>query len=468
MRVLLANLKLFYQCRALWLIYFLVASSLFWTCFFRGSRDDAAVISFTWMGTICGISLAVGAMVAIVQMGVIAAPLSFCLPEHRIVLRKLVLLVGLVLCLLVLSLEFAKAPPTSLSPAFLSGVSLTAYFAGVSIGPMFRYGSMGGILGAIFLPMVGTLLDLERSRVFVATTASGIAAILLGVVSAVAVWLWLGRTDLFRRRCGRPWLDASLWWDPAAREKYRWMVASSRERPVSGGRADRLLLGIVTRCRNGNVAKYVWGRLYTWLLPGAGGRPCLGFVSLYGLGSVALAWHMWGDPLFIAFAALFAGEIPGHSPLHSSMLVAGGRRERFWATMASILILGAILTLSVILAFETVVVVVGAHVFAEPLRAGHPELLTDRQMPLNLRFIFLLLALFPIGRFLEVRLCRSRGWMVFAQTALMAPLIWLIVFQRAWSLAIPVECVAPAFVLSWVLCTYGVYRIAMRSDLGRK
>ena len=90
MRVLLANLKLFYQCRALWLLYVFVAFNLLSLGGmslglhpFRGSVGAAEGVSFIWMSIICAVSLAVGAIVATVQMGVIAAPLSFCLPDHR-------------------------------------------------------------------------------------------------------------------------------------------------------------------------------------------------------------------------------------------------------------------------------------------------------------------------------------------------------------------------------------------------
>ena len=390
------------------------------------------------MSIICAVSLAVGAIVAIVQMGVIAAPFLFCLPEHRMVPAGCWFFSwGLVLSSpgAVAGVRQGRShePVRGVS---VRGASLTAYFAGVQASASMlqrrsgRVDRPGGHL--CVYPMGGALLDLEPHReVFVATTTSGITAILLGVLSAVAVWLWLGWTDLFRRRCGRPWLDVSLVWDPAAREKYRWAGESLPRAPALASRGERFFLGTMARCRDGARPSASGAGSTCGCCPGAGGRLYLGFASLFGLGSVALAWYMRGEPFLIALVAVLAGEILGHSPLHSSMLVAGGRRERFWVTMASILILGVTLTLSVVLAFETVVLVVGWHAFAEPLRAGHPELFTDRQTPLNLRFIFLLLALFPISRLLEVRLCRSRGWMTFVQTALIFPLAWFYPVQAS-------------------------------------
>ena len=383
-------------------------------------------------------------------------------------MRKLVLLVGLILMLLVLSLESAKAPPTSLSPAYLSGVSLTAYFAGVSISLVFRYG-LAVALGATFLlPMSGTMLNLKGPKEFIATTASAGVAILLGVASAVGVWLWLGRTDLFRRRCGRPWLDVSLLWNPAAREKYRWAGESPRERSVPASRGDEFLLGTMTRCKDGSTAKYIWGRLYTWLLPGAGGRLYTAFMGFFGLVSAALAWYMAdAGPFFIANIAMLPGAILGYSPINSPLLVVGGRRERFWATMTSIVVLGIVLTLSVTLMFVTMGLV-GIRTLPESLSVGHPDSILRQETPMNLRLVVLLLALFPLSRLLEVKFHRKRFLPVLAQMIVVFPVIWLDLFGCIRLMAIPPGYVALAFVSSWVLCTYGVYRIAMRSDLGRK
>lgn len=186
MRVLLVNLKLFYQCRPLWSTYihvtfFLLIIGGALPHLFRSNLGDAEGISFTWMGIICAISMAVGTIVATMQMGVISTPLSFCLPDHRVVFRKLVLLVGLVLSLVVLLIEFANAPPLSLSPVFLFGLSLAVYFAGVGISLASRYGLMGVAFGGLFLPMGGILLDLKEPKEFVAITVPAVALILLGV-----------------------------------------------------------------------------------------------------------------------------------------------------------------------------------------------------------------------------------------------------------------------------------------------
>ncbi len=473
MRVLLANLKFFYQCRGLWSIYFLVTSVLVFTGVgfrthpFWGLLGDTEGIPFAWMGVICAVSLAVGAIVVDLQMGVISAPLSFCLPDYRIVLRKLVSLVGLVLSLLVLLIGYAMDSFTELSPLYLFGISLVAYFGTVSIGLASRYGVMGIALGAGILPMIGTLLDFERSSGVVPTTASTVVAILLGTGGAVAVWQWLGRPELFRRRCGRPWQGLSGVWDAAAREKYRWLLVSPRGRPAPDATIGRFLLDMMTKCEPGSTAKYVWGRLYTWLLPGAGGRLLIGSVGLLGPASVALAWYLRGEPLAIALMVVLPGAILYPSPLHSSLLVAGGRRERFLAAMGSIVILGTILSLSVILAFEIVTAVIGVHVFAEPLRPGYPKSLTGRETPLNLRLIVLLLSLFPISRLLEVKFGRKLVWVSTSQTALFFPVIWLVIWRRTWLLAIPLGYIALIFILSWVLCAYGVYRVAMGSDLVR-
>lgn len=473
MRILLANLRLYCQWGRLWALYVFVAFILIIPGVLhlvRSNHGDGEGIPFAWVGLVCGVGLAIGTIVVSVQIWITSKPLSFCLPNHRTVSREIVFLVGLVLSLLLVSIALAGDSSLSLSPLCLFGASLTAYFAGASIGPAFRSAPFWVVWGAMFLPVGGAIVDLDGSRRLVATPALAVAAIAAAVVSAAVVWRWLGRADVFRDYSSRPWLDMSLLWYPATRDKYRWIAASPRGDSGLATHVEGYLLGRMRRCRDGSAAKCIWGSLYTWLLPGGGGRLAIGLMVPFGFGSAVLAWYVpESGPIFLAYGTLIAGAILGPSPLQSPLLVVGGRRERFLATMVFILIVGTVLTLSLTLAFE-MTRLLGMHTLTDSLYAKHPEfleLLRSRLPPVNLRLVILSLALFPVSRFLEVRLRRMPVWMTMAQMAAAFPVVVLNSPGRGWLVTIPGWYVALIFILLWALCAYGVHRVALHSDLGR-
>ncbi len=479
MRVLLVNLKLFYQCRVPWFLYlfiFFIACNLLFSAaeslgmhMFRGTTGEAEGMSFDWMGSICAISLVLGAIVAGVQMDVASKSFSFCLPEHRMVPRDVVLLLGLILSLLVLLLEFVKDSPTSLSAAYLSGVSFTAYFAGAGVGLVSRYGPVV-VVATFVLLMGGSMLDFAESQKYVPSMASATLAILLGVVSALAIWLSLGRTSLFRHRCGKPWLGLSDLWNPAALEKYRWARLSAQARHAPAPRAGGFLIGAMRRCAHGSIAKYVWGALYTWLLPGGGGRSRIVSMGFWSVVSGVAAWYFPSmGPFFVANMSIYGGDVLRNSPVNSHLLVAGGRRERFFATTALITVLGTIVTCCLVL---------GA-IAADLLGVHNPISEASRQYPesyvhaivtqaMNLRLVVLFVALFPISRFLEVRFLGRRALGKITQGIVFFPAILLGQLALPWLALIPPVYVAFIFVLSWVAGIYGVHRTIMRSDLGRR
>jgi hypothetical protein len=477
MRVLLANLKHFYQCRVLWFLYLFVAFNLLLlgglglrVHSFRGAAGGIEGTSFCGMGVICAVSLVVGAIVASLQMDVISKPFSFCLPDHRTILRKLVLLVSLAVSLFVLSLEFAKGSLWNPAPPYLFGVSLTAYFVGVGVGLMSRYGAAVVFSATLALLLGGAMLDLRESSGYVVTTVSAIVAILLGMGSAVAVWQWLGRTGLFRRRCGKPWLGVAGLWNPGAWEKYRWVRLSAKASRALPSRAERFLFDTMSSCRYGSAAKHVWGALYTWSLPGGGGRSRTISMGLLGLASGVVACHFPQiGPFFVANASVYGGDVLRNPPANSHLLVAGGRRERFFATMALIIVLGAIVTGGLMLGAIAADLLGIRSPMSEPYREYQESYIhAVVTQAMNLRLVVLFAALFPVSRWLEIRFLGRRVGARGTQMMLLLSAVLFGQFTLPLLAPIPPVYVAFVFLLSWVAGLYGVYRTIMRSDLVRR
>lgn len=471
MQVLLANLKHFYQYRTLWFVYL-------FAIFFIGSvggldlvlhsvpdgmgRSSDAYFARMFLAWVIG--LTGGLTAGTLQMEVVSKPFSFCLPGHRIAFRQLVFLVGLIVILIVSLFLLGEAVPSSLLRLSLCCTGLTAYFIGVSIALAVRNAAMAIPFVPLLGVFVGYFLSRGPSSEYVIVVCS-IATIVLGAGSAIAICLWLERTSLFRRRCGRPWLGLSALGSPFERDRYRQAVASAKPTRVDYAEVNGFLLHAMEDCRQSSVARHIWGTLYTWLLPGGGGRSQvmqMGLLSVVSAVLAALAGSM--GPFFIANVSIWSGLTVRNLPVFSPLLVAGGRRERFFSTMGLTAILGSILTLGVILAFGAIDLL-GPLPTLEQILTGNSE---SSEQAMNAGLALLLTALFPTSRFLEIALRAEPIHARIAQAILLVSVAELGIFMKPQRLAVPFAYAALGVVLSWLICMYGMYRITMRSDLVRR
>lgn len=468
MRVLLANLRFFYQCRALWLLYTLIAicvAVVLWLRLFTVDAGLHTIVPFASASVIAPLGVLVlvsiiGLIVAVMQMEAASKPFVFCLPEHRSAFRRLVFLVGAVATGVVTPLVWpAAGVPSEFFHLRFFCTGLVAYFVGVGFGLVLRNAAVGIAFAPLLLfASMSPLLDVSRRCCIVPSVVPSVA---LSVATATAMWLWLGKPNLFRRRCGRPWLGFSGLLNHAEGDRFRQAVASIKSRRASASRADGFLLRTMRRCEQSTVAKHIWSTLYAWLSPGGGGRSLVIQMSLLCPVSAIVAWDSSEmGPFFIANASLWAGLAIRNLPLRSHLLMAGGRRERFFSTLVVTAVLGCIVTLSVVLVFA-VVTTTGWH---SPL--WHPSTAVSGlpRQPMNAGLAVLLTAIFPISRLLETVVAR-RGVVKLVQMALLMGIVFFSVFAESSWPTVPLVPAACGLALSWITWLHGIHRFAMRSDL---
>jgi len=468
-RILVANLRHLYQRRGLWLVYvvlaflglFLVERALSAPNHGGGLFGGFLVCSFLW-----------GLLVAALQMEAASKTFSFCLPDHREAVRRLVFLVGLVVSLAFLLISVALlVSPSSPGPferAITPGgllvlvlgsffcASAAAYLLGAHVVFSVIYG--GSVLGlATSVVVLCIMFDvLETIQYPILHWPVGVIA--LAVAFGLASWWWLGRPAWFRRSCDRPWIGFFDPWDRSQiHQRYRALFATRFTRNVPP-ELDRFFQRVIATRRLSSPARYAWGALYT---------------------TCVLVVPQWRGPLMLALAVVtFAGYFPAaapmvmgflplmtvgffQSPIGTALLVAGGRKERFFATatlilgfsMVWVLLFGVLVGLTHLLAPLVPAVTLGGD--------------TLNLHAISFKVVLIPLALVPVVGLVQTLFCRKPVWL-----ALSIMLVTAIMMTSSTPLGL-YQAVTPALavvgtVLSWGICMSLLYRIAMYSDLARQ
>ncbi len=467
MRVLLANLKVFYQWRSVWaaggLFVFLFGFN--WSFFRFPPEAHQAGHNILFFELIFAV-LGLGAAVGVLQLMIASHPLSFCLPGHRTAVRRLVFGMGIAVslassCAFVFLIARASIPPgrpaLSLCCVFCASLAL---FLMPAACPFSRAGWLIGLLLAfpVFMtlafagPTVGLLPSLPVAIEHVVVHCSGPVAV-FGILVAAGAWVLLGREPWFLRTGG----DRR---QGLFRRGVRSTVIDQVWRLASGeGAMGRVILRAMSRCEYASAPRYLWGTLYAWLIPGGGGRIQLILTVATALACGAIAWYLPSvGSLFIMMMVSY--DTPSEISLYSNLPIAGGRRERFLATLLLQMIVGVVWTTSIALSFAAIDLV---QLYLPP-GGVRPSDLEGGVVRVDVRLAVLLTAFYPLLSFMELALDRSVK--SFAMRVFILAFLYLpIMFAQPWLIGVPPAYVFLALSGSWLVCAYGLYRITMRRDL---
>ncbi len=336
MTVLTMNLRQLYQRRGLWLGYLMFA---FYVCAsLKVALDDPRAGKGTFIGLIL-LAFLVGMMAAVLQTEILTKPMAFCLPQHRRTVVRFIVTIGIATNALgaMLFLFYPGLPLVwrllVLGSAFAAGLAF--YLAGAWWGFFARQPmALVGFLVAIFFfgQRLGLHVRLERIVVL-----HPLAVMAAGVLAALAMWLYLTRADLARRNCLRPWIGFAEVFDrdklrrsPQYRSAAPWTRLKDHPRPW----VEKLFLGCMMKCRPLSVARCAWGAVYSSFALVLSQWTNVLFLVV---AMTAFLGYLGGHLMVILFASLpiVAGAMGlSHGALYSSLLTAGGRRERFHATLA--------------------------------------------------------------------------------------------------------------------------------------
>ncbi len=337
MSVLTVNLKHLYQRRGLWLVYVIVV--LFALAGIAVLFEDAKAGQGRFIGLIV-LAFIVGPLLAVLLIEVMSKPFSYCLPGHRRMVRKFVFCVGIVLNILG-SLLFFVYPDLNAGRLFL--VVCSAFFAGLisyllGAGLVFTTRNSVAFIG--FLPLiiiVGRFFDLYTvlERVIV---ENPLVVISVGILTGCVVWFWLGDEGRARRYCNNvPWIGFD--WNPARMKKIiriRMAGKWDKLKKYTSPRMERFFLGRMNRYDYVSAGRYIWGALYAAsVVPVLQWTSILSIVIMVILMSFFLG-YMGPAATFMFFFMPIIVVMNMRLPVHSSMMISGGRRERFAGTITAV------------------------------------------------------------------------------------------------------------------------------------
>ncbi|MDH4238490.1 MAG: hypothetical protein OEW48_02900 [Phycisphaerae bacterium] len=352
MSVLTVNLKHLYQRRGLWLVYVIVV--LFALAGIAVLFKGPEVGKGRFVGLIV-LAFVVGLLFAVLPIEVLSKPFSYCLPGHRKMVRKFVFCVGIVFNIFG-SLLFFVYP--SLNAGQLILVICSAFFAGLIsylIGGALAFTARNSVAFIGFLPLIivaGGFFDLHTvlERVIV---ENPLVIIPVGILSSCVVWVWLGDEGRARRYCNVPWAGFDAW-NPAKMKKIsriRMAGKWDKLKKYTSPRVERFFLGRMNRYDYVSAGRYIWGALYAasvvlvlqW-------KGILSFVIILILMSSFLG-YMGAGAIFVFFFMPAIIVMNMRLPVHSSMMISGGRRERFAGTITAVAV--ATVVISVLVAVMT-------------------------------------------------------------------------------------------------------------------
>lgn len=356
MSILRANLKHLYQRRGLWFVYALVCMIMpaMLIGIYKNYLADGAEGQKGLFVALLALSNIAGLFACSMQIDIAIKPFSHCLPGHRNVKRQFLLIVAVVTSLL-FSLIFLLYPNITSTDKFMAVVA--AFFAGMIsfwIGTFIAFSGNASAAFLGFYPVIGIIIskyDLHIAAESAIVAEPG-AVCIAGVVVSIAAWMLLSCEGWFRRHCGSQWLGLFDAWNWGKVRKYNVGRVDSLE--------DGLLLRVFERLclsRVKNAAKRVKGSFVGSIYATFGHAFCKGLVSVIISFSLLLVIvcclgyiKNMVNMLYI-LAGMLAVNV--RMPVHSTMLIAGGRRERFISTffmaaVVAVLISGVVTLLALI------------------------------------------------------------------------------------------------------------------------
>ncbi len=459
MTILKANLKHLYQRRGLWLWYLLLLCQLPLVALpLISHRLDR------FLGYLV-ISYMVGLLVFSLQQDITAKPFSFCMPGHRKISRKVIMLVGIILNAF-LGMVFLAYPgltfPYSLLVAIAGGfVGMTVYLLSVRI---MAKGSQGNIwLGLTPFYIFGAvLMDIDRV-LQIAMVSQPLIFIAVCSVICWLIWRWLCKDSLARDFCGKI-IPGML--DGFNARKLQKMQQSQIRRKIGNKvtglqiSVEEFFLSKMHKYKFLSRSQYVWGSLYAglgafsvflkpWSLLGI-----IGLVLYFGYCN--MGYFSIGHMIFL-FPAVAALSMK--LPAYPNLLLPGGRREIFTGVLASAF------SITIITGVVMIILAIISHLIEPLLPPLHFKKLTFSYLAMDIGKFYLFLLIMPIALSTTVISKRWPMLKFIMVMALMQVVIFWNIVNKHLEITIPPVTIPIAVIACWLIFVMVAHRFCMKRCL---
>jgi hypothetical protein len=399
-----------------------------------------------------------GLLAASIPVEIITKPFAFCLPgHHKIPLKYLFSVCFASAFLFLIIFLFYPAPNfTGILTTALSIAMAGTMFYWLGAWVVFRFPGWTATIG--FMGLLGLSREFNIPEIIeYIIVKEWLAVIFAGAFINVLAYLHWNKNDIARKYCGRFWLSFFDGWNKQRLKLY------TESRIAAKGKNFRISPAIeaffIKRIMNAgpNFERYIWGSLYSafaiifsqrgWSVLGV----AIWFIIILVLGYVS---HSAVNVIFVVPGMMM---IQAYLPIHSPMLIAGGRRERFWASFATIVadtILIMLLTSSLALLTKLIAPIM-------PVLTVSNEAV--RFNPLDIRLFFIPLFIIPLMMAIRLLLHKIPVLMMFTT---------IIVFTAVWAAAaaffevtrknIVVPYVNPLSITCLIVIAWSIFVVVLR------
>jgi hypothetical protein len=452
MSILAINLKHLYQrinVRLLWLIFigFLIPIVM---VTIRGGKGVFLGV-FAWVYLF-------GLFTASIQVEIITKPFTFCLPGYHKIPLKYLLSICFASALLFMII-FLFYPVENLIDALTTALSIAAtstmfYWLGAWV--VFRFPNWMATIAFMSLLSLSREFNLPEIVKYV-VVKEWLAIICAGIFINILAYLHWNNTDIARKYCGKIWLGAFDAWNKQRLKVYTEsrIAAKNKNSKISPAIEDFF----ITRITNAgpNFERYIWGSLY----------------QAFGLFLSQRRWPMISLAipvsafLFICYISSNASNmifvmpammmIHAYLPINSRMLVAGGRRERFWASFATIV--ADTIFFIIFISFFALLSILLTPIM--PVLKISDELV--RFNPLDLRFFFIPIFMIPLMTTIRLVLHKIPILMMFTAILVFSS-VWAstIAFLEVTRKNIVVPYVNPLSIICLVIISWSIFALVLR------
>ena len=446
-------MKHLYQRRGLWLVYPVLAIAIFGVLVTPLGRAPEAAKG-RYVGPVV-VAFLIGFLATLLQIEVLSKPFSYCLPGHSRVLRKYVFLVAVPVSILC-SMLFLAYPGLNSWPLLLVLCSafcanLTFCLAGAVLAESIRgAGFVIGLLPPAVLIAVGFLdLHVLLERIILGDV---FAVILVGILSSIATWLWLGRAGLVRGHCAEPWMGFMDIFNKEKLVRYTYARTRTVQKRFSKHPrpwVENWFLGRMDKYDYRGPGRFFWGALYcTSALPVSRWQNLLLVLPVFTI--------MFG---YIGQAAVFAlimvpamAALGRQPPVYSTMLISGGRRRRFTTT------LGLVVTDAALLCIGTLVISGLSILLARFMPTFVLKAHSVSFRPIDPRVAIVPLIFLPFASTVQLVFHRM-PFLLFG--ALLLPLYVAMFLAFAWRERVE-PLINPLSVVSLLVVSWGVFLLTLR------
>jgi hypothetical protein len=461
MSILAVNLKHLYQKRSFWflgLFFGAIAFGIIGVTIKAATRNKLSAFS----GPVLWIFF-VSVFIASLPIEVLTRPFSSCLPDHNKAPRKFLFSVGLVLSFL-WSLVFLFYPDLDIAATVLVCVSAFSTFT-IShwLGAWFvsKFKNWSVIFAIWPLIMLGNgLFDLNTIVVH-AIVQSPLPMILLGSIVNFLAWNYWGRADLSRRYCGRLWMGTFDAWNKEKMSKFKQArLAEKDEKKTDSMRitsgVEDFFISRISRAETASLPQYIWGAMYkSFGTTVSQYRQDWMRFLIFMVPIVLFLCYMPGPSKNIIFVMPGLMVVQMSLRVYSSLLICGGRQQRFWSALTLAAATGILVTIAVM-----------ALAIATNLLEGVMPQLTVKGHEFTFDAVGMNYSLIP---FMMIPITFTIG-LIFHKKPMLAFLFVMIVFQILFAMSIVSELtvmntkvlIEQRHIIIMLLCAWAMFIAVLR------